>query len=127
MCRGFKDLRNVNSFLCCVWQMAAPEGTPNVALRDMAVKLVSLVAVGPSAAAFQAAIAALPPEAKQRLQASSQPGTHPHTGTLKTPFCLHDAGKPGRTDQPCSLQQDAECALCSISLQSMRSIKQVPS
>ena len=53
-------------------QVASPEGAPNLALRDLAVKLVTLVASGPSAAAFQAAVAALSPEAKQRLQASTK-------------------------------------------------------
>lgn len=51
-------------------QVASPEGAPNLALRDLAVKLVTLVASGPFAAAFQATVAALSPEAKQRLQAS---------------------------------------------------------
>lgn len=53
------------------WQVASPEGTPHAALRDLAVKLVTLVASGPSGAAFQAAVAALSPEAKQRLQVRS--------------------------------------------------------
>jgi hypothetical protein len=44
-----------------------------LALRDLAVKLVTLVAAGASAAAFQTAVVALSPEAKQRLQACQPP------------------------------------------------------
>lgn len=56
-----------------MFQVASPEGAPNLALRDLAVKLVTLVAAGASAAAFQTAVAALSPEAKQRLQACTPP------------------------------------------------------
>ncbi len=52
----------------CGCQVASPEGAPNLALRELAVKLVTLVASGSSGAAFQTAVAALSPEAKQRLQ-----------------------------------------------------------
>jgi hypothetical protein len=54
-------------------QVAAPEGRPNQTLRELAVKLVTLVAGGPFSAAFQSAVASLPPEAKQRLQVRGGP------------------------------------------------------
>lgn len=53
-----------------VLQVAAPKGEPNQALRDMALKLVTLVAAGPSSAAFHSSVASLSPAAKQRLQAA---------------------------------------------------------
>ncbi|CAL8466413.1 g5949 [Coccomyxa elongata] len=69
-CAGAKLGGTMSVLLIMLVEVASPEGTPHAALRDLAVKLVTLVASGPSGAPFQAAVAALSPEAKQRLQAA---------------------------------------------------------
>jgi hypothetical protein len=54
-------------------EAAAPEGAPTPVLRDMALKLITAMPSAPSGgAAFRGAIAALPPDAKARLQAALQ-------------------------------------------------------
>ena len=65
---------------CIGAQVASPQGPPCGALRDMAVKMLTHLAGSPWAQPFQAAVAALPPDAKQRLQVlvtTTMPGPCP--------------------------------------------------
>ena len=55
-------------FLPMLIETASPAGQPNAALVDAAVKLITHLAAGPSAAAFKAAVGALSVEGKRRLQ-----------------------------------------------------------
>ena len=58
-------------FLPMLIETASPAGRPNAALVDAAVKLITHLAAGPSAAAFKAAVGALSVEGKRRLQVHS--------------------------------------------------------
>ena len=55
-------------FLPMLIETASPAGQPNAALVDAAVKLITHLAAGASAAAFKAAVGALSVEGKRRLQ-----------------------------------------------------------
>ena len=55
-------------YLPMLIETASPAGQPNTALVDAAVKLITHLAAGPSAAAFRAAVGALSMDGKRRLQ-----------------------------------------------------------